>query len=102
FTARRRYALITCPFRAFLHLLTVDDQLAALGRFRKHLEPRGRLLLNVFHPCYRFTVAQEGQRELQDEFVHRATNRHTRHWMAVENDLVNQVKTLRGWFEELD
>jgi SAM-dependent methyltransferase len=101
FTARRHYALLTCPFRAFLHLLTVPDQLAALGRFREHLLPGGRLLLNIFHPCYRFTVAQVGEWKLEDEFVHRATNRHTRYWCAVENDLVNQVKTIRGRFEEL-
>src|SRR5437762_2785545 len=59
-------------------------------------------LLNVFHPSYRFTVAQQGQWQLEDEFVHRATNRHTRYCCAVENDLVNQIKTVRGRFEELD
>lgn len=102
FSRDRRYALITCPFRAFLHLLTMDDQLAALARFREHLAPGGRLLLNVFHPSYRFTVEQDGGRLLDDEFVHRATGRHTRLWTAVSNDLINQVKTVENWFEELD
>jgi SAM-dependent methyltransferase len=102
FTAPRKYALVTCPFRAFLHLLTVEDQLAGLTRFREALLPGGRLLLNVFHPSYSITVAQQGQWTLDDEFVHRATNRHTRLWVAVTNDLINQVKTVRERFDELD
>lgn len=102
FQRERRYALITCPFRAFLHLLTIEDQHAALDRFRAHLAPGGRLLLNVFHPSYRITVEQDGRRTLEDEFVHRATGRHTRLWTRVTNDLIEQVKTVENWFEELD
>ncbi len=102
FQAERRYALITCPFRAFLHLLTWRDQLQALARIRAHLLPGGRMLLNVFHPSYGITLAQNGRRALEDEFVHRATGRHTRQYSAVENDLVEQLKTVRTWFVELD
>jgi SAM-dependent methyltransferase len=102
FNAPRRYALVTCPARAFLHLLTTDDQLAALGRFRECLLPGGRLILNVFHPSYRITVGQDGTRKLEYEFVHRATNRHTRQCVAVTNDLIDQVKTVHVWLEELD
>jgi len=102
FSSDRRYALITCPFRAFLHLLTVEDQLAAMKQFHAHLVQGGRLLLNVFHPSYRFTLEQDGRRILEDEFVHRSTNRHTRKWMALTNDLVNQIKTLHAWFEQVD
>src|SRR6185436_20781947 len=37
----RRFRLVTCPFRAFQHLLTVDAQLAALANIRRHLAPGG-------------------------------------------------------------
>lgn len=50
FDAPREYALITIPFRSFLHLTTVEDQLAALERVREHLRPGGRLAMNVFVP----------------------------------------------------
>jgi SAM-dependent methyltransferase len=43
-------ALITIPFRAFLHNLTTDDQLSTLACCRAALEPGGRLVLNVFNP----------------------------------------------------
>jgi len=35
----RRFHLITCPFRAFQHLLDVPSQLAALANVRRHLAP---------------------------------------------------------------
>jgi SAM-dependent methyltransferase len=46
----RRFRLITCPFRAFQHLLTVDGQLAALANVRRHLASGGTFALDVFDP----------------------------------------------------
>jgi SAM-dependent methyltransferase len=43
-------ALVTIPFRAFLHNLTTDDQLATLRACHDALRPGGRLALNVFNP----------------------------------------------------
>ncbi|QRK07517.1 methyltransferase domain-containing protein [Archangium violaceum] len=50
FSIEARFALITVPFRTFLHLLTVEEQLAALTNIRRHLLPGGRLVLNFFEP----------------------------------------------------
>jgi SAM-dependent methyltransferase len=55
-----RYALVIIPFRAFLHNLTWDDQLAALQRAYEHLRPGGELALNVFHPSLEFMAANAG------------------------------------------
>jgi SAM-dependent methyltransferase len=46
----QRFALITCPFRAFSHLLEVEAQLAALACIRRHLAPHGVFALDVFDP----------------------------------------------------
>src|SRR6476469_2162090 len=35
----RRFRLITCPFRAFQHMLDVPSQLATLANVRRHLAP---------------------------------------------------------------
>jgi SAM-dependent methyltransferase len=48
------FALVTVPFRAFLHLLTVDDQLRALAALRQCLRPGGRLVLDIFNPSLPF------------------------------------------------
>jgi SAM-dependent methyltransferase len=42
--------LVTCPFRALLHLAANDDRLRALSAARALLEPGGRLVFDVFAP----------------------------------------------------
>jgi hypothetical protein len=54
------YALVTIPFRAFLHNLTRDDRLATLHRAHAHLRPGGELALNVFHPSLEYMAANAG------------------------------------------
>lgn len=45
-----RVELVTCPFRALLHLPTDDDRLAAFAAVRRLLEPGGRFVFDVFAP----------------------------------------------------
>jgi SAM-dependent methyltransferase len=60
-----RFRLVTCPFRAFQHLLTVDAQLAALANVRRHLAPGGTFALDVFDPKLAWLV-QPGDAERVD------------------------------------
>lgn len=50
FRLRRRFRLAILPYRTFQHLLTDDDQVAALRCIRDHLQPGGVLAFNVFDP----------------------------------------------------
>jgi SAM-dependent methyltransferase len=45
-----RVRLVTCPFRAYLHLESDDDRLRALAAARELLLPEGRLVFDVFTP----------------------------------------------------
>jgi SAM-dependent methyltransferase len=45
-----RVPLVTCPFRAFLHLADDDERLAALRAARELLVPGGKLVFDVFEP----------------------------------------------------
>jgi SAM-dependent methyltransferase len=45
-----RVRLVTCPFRAFLHLLAEEERLRALRAARELLVPGGRLVFDVFAP----------------------------------------------------
>jgi SAM-dependent methyltransferase len=45
-----RVALVTCPFRAYLHLASDGERLEALGAARELLLPGGRLVFDVFAP----------------------------------------------------
>jgi ubiquinone/menaquinone biosynthesis C-methylase UbiE len=60
FELGERFALIICPFRAFLHNVTEADQLACLTRVRHHLRPSGRFAFNVFHPSLTFMAQHTG------------------------------------------
>jgi len=50
FSLDEKFELITIPFRPFQHLITVDEQKACLACVHKHLAPKGRFILDVFHP----------------------------------------------------
>ncbi|HEX6788467.1 MAG TPA: class I SAM-dependent methyltransferase, partial [Gaiellaceae bacterium] len=43
-----RVPLVTCPFRAYLHLTSDEDRLKALGAARALLRDGGRLIFDVF------------------------------------------------------
>jgi SAM-dependent methyltransferase len=52
------FKLITCPARAFLHLVTIEDQLATLACIRRHLDDDGIFAGNLFFPA--LSVIQRG------------------------------------------
>ena len=45
-----RVRLVTCPFRAYLHLTTDEDRLQALRAAYRLLVPGGRLVFDIFEP----------------------------------------------------
>ncbi|HEY6029374.1 MAG TPA: class I SAM-dependent methyltransferase [Gaiellaceae bacterium] len=45
-----RVRLVTCPFRAYLHLESDEERLGALAAARELLLPGGRLVFDVFAP----------------------------------------------------
>jgi len=106
FDLDERFQLITVPFRAFLHLLTVDDQMAALACIGRHLADDGRLILNVFDPRLDILVgsaAPAGSPLCRDaEFIHPETGRRTVAWYARSYDLDRQVVDVHYTYEELD
>jgi len=62
FDLGKQFALILCPYRAFLHNLTVEDQLATLGCVHRHLAPSGRFVMNVFDPLLDLIVSRLGKK----------------------------------------
>lgn len=50
FKFNKKFDLIIIPYRAFLHNLTPDDQIATLDNCYKHLNKGGKLIVNFFFP----------------------------------------------------
>jgi SAM-dependent methyltransferase len=60
FALETRFALVISPFRAFLHNLTHEDQLACARRVYDHLRPDGRFAFNIFHPSLEYMARSAG------------------------------------------
>jgi SAM-dependent methyltransferase len=66
FDLPRRFALILIPFRAFQALLTREEQRGCLECCRDHLQPEGRLVIDVFNPRLDFLVQGEMEESSYD------------------------------------
>ncbi|MBD3217295.1 MAG: methyltransferase domain-containing protein, partial [candidate division Zixibacteria bacterium] len=50
FSLDQKYNLAILPFRVFQHLIEVEDQLSCLACIRRHLNPGGLMILDLFNP----------------------------------------------------
>jgi len=90
----RQFALIVAPSRVFQFALTSDAQRAALAAFRAHLQPDGRLVLDLFDPLLDVVVPGSAFPPRGGEVVHPGTgNRVTWEIAAREPDPLRQLVT---------
>lgn len=102
FSLGRRFALVIIPFRGFLSLLTVEDQVSALDCIRHHLLPGGRLVFNVFQPDLNMLVQPgDGAYHLRD-VNDPESGRRLVIWHQSSCDNYNQVVHARLIVDELD
>jgi SAM-dependent methyltransferase len=95
FELGRTFGLVTVPFRPFQHLALVTDQLACLETIRRHLEPEGRLVFDVFNPSVHNLAREPDQSETADEppFTLPDGRSVVRRQRMLERNLVTQVNT---------
>ena len=96
-----RVDLVTCPFRAFLHLSTDEDRLQALQSARTLLRPGGRLVFDVFKP------SQDDIDETDGRWIEREPGIDERaDWDMIEQTLTLAVRgpsgesTMKLWWLE--
>ena len=89
FDPPREYALAIVPFRAFLHLLTAEEQLSALTNLHDALEPGGRLALNFFVPNPE--IVEQFYGEWQEEAIKREGQEYTLRTLTELADPVEQI-----------
>jgi SAM-dependent methyltransferase len=102
FTMPHKYALITMPFRSFQHVMTTADQLKTLRCVREHLEPGGRLVLNVFFPNYSILSIKDGEVAMEREFAHPDTGLPVHYVSRTWRDRVNQTMRVESEILESD
>ena len=102
----RQFKLAIIPYRAFLHLLTVQDHRAALASIHEHLEDGGRLAFNIFDPDLEMIV--ERSSDIGDALTRLTecetpeTGRKIVVWDSRRYDLERQIVTEYRIFEELN
>jgi SAM-dependent methyltransferase len=60
FHLEETFKLAIMPFNTFMHLLTLEDQMAALTSIRRHLSPGGGLALDVANPADVYAAPEQG------------------------------------------
>jgi len=93
----RRFGLVTSPFRAFLHLLDVPSQLAALANIRRHLAPGGAFAFDIFDPKLAWIMAPGENERLDATFTIDGVE--TRRFAKVRTDLATQIMDVTFRFE---
>jgi hypothetical protein len=101
-----RFNLILIPYRAFLHLLTVEDQKQALSCIHAHLIEGGKLVFNVFDPRLDILAAHAGPfgsaiKKLM-EFTHPQNGHRMIVWDSRRYDCEEQVLVEDRILEEID
>jgi SAM-dependent methyltransferase len=97
-----RFNLAFVAVNSFMHLLTTDDQLTALACIRRHLNPGGLLLVDLFNPDLGSLLDARGQvlmdKTMTDpETGHRLVRFHTR-----TVDLGQQTQRVTYIVDEVD
>ena len=100
--ARRQFPLVTIPFRGFLALMTVEDQISALDSIRRHLSPGGRLVFNVFVPDPNMAFEQSDLPRHLNDVTDPATGISYVLYQQSAYDTYNQTVGVRTIIEELD
>lgn len=101
FSLDRAFPLVIIPFRGFLALLSVEDQVRCLTAIREHLEPDGRLIFNIFVPDPQMLVEDEDAAFHLRDVADPDTGRTSVVWQQTRVDTFNQVLSVRLIVDEI-
>jgi SAM-dependent methyltransferase len=91
FSLADRFAFVFVAVNSFMHLMTLEDQLACLVRVRQHLEPGGLLLLDLFNPDLGRLLEADGQVALDKTMVDPESGHTLLKFRTAQADLGQQV-----------
>jgi len=96
-----RFALVTAPFRALLHLRDDEERLSVLRAARERLLPGGRLAFDVFHPD-RIDIEETHGRWLEREpgILERALWRPSERSLTLSVRTAERESTMELWWAE--
>ena len=106
FELNQRFKLITIPFRAFLHILTVEDQKKTLHNILEHLTDDGKLILDAFDPKLQLINSNLGHQSSRlkqmTELVHPVSGNQVFVWYSTTYNLEEQLINEIWIYEEIE
>lgn len=97
-----RFNLAFAALNSFAHLHTTDEQLAALARIRRHLNPGGLLILDLFNPDMGRLLESRGQVALAKVMTEPGTGHRLMRFDTAEVDLERQIIHTTYIVDEID
>ncbi len=94
FDLGKTFSLVTTPFRPFQHLVRTEDQIKCLKSIHRHLNPGGKLILDIFNPSLTRLADQNlgEEHETEPGFTTPDGIRVQRKDRIVERDYTHQVQ----------
>ena len=102
FSLGQTFPLVIIPFRGFLALLSVEDQVRCLTGIREHLGPDGRLIFNIFVSDPQMLVEDEDAAFHLRDVTDPDTGRTLVIWQQTRVDTFNQILSVRLIVDETD
>lgn len=100
FEIDKTFKLCIIPFRAFMHLLTPEDQNKALRRIHRSLESDGHLVIDIFAPSHEM-LAKEKTTIRTEEKVNSVTGQRFNLTDKVSYDHTDQLIHVERHYEHL-
>ncbi len=98
----RQFSLVIIPFHSFAHIVSLDDQRAALDRIRRHLQPGGTFICTLLNPKPRREVIT-GHLRLLGEFPVPASDGRLLLWTVEDYaDDEKRIVEAHQFYEEYD
>jgi SAM-dependent methyltransferase len=96
------FALAFIPLNTLMHCLNLEEQLATLLSIHSHLQPGGRLILDLFYPDPALLAEADGRLYFEAETIDELTGRTVQWYWRHDIDLARQLRHLTYILDEID
>ncbi|MDA0770257.1 MAG: class I SAM-dependent methyltransferase [Chloroflexi bacterium] len=102
FSIDDKFGLVIIPFRGFLSLLSVEEEIKTLANIKKHLTPGGKLVFNIFLPDIHMMAQDSDVPYHFRDVVDPDTGTRYVLWNQTSYDNYSQVMNIRTTVEQTD
>lgn len=99
---QKEFGLAFMPLNTFMHCQAVAEQLATLQAIHHHLQPGGRLVIDLFYPDPVMLAEVDGRLYFEAESVAELTGHTVQWYWRHDIDLAEQLRHLTYILDEID